>query len=247
MISVPRRVVPEGAHDESLTSRSRRYRIEEELLRACFAEGMTREDILALMNIGEDRLAIIEKRLLANDGQRVITMSAAHRFYIFVLQQEQCARDLDYFVEQTYAAMQNWNSAAKLYGSPAVARKVLGAAPTAQPAILAIKAKSEIFERTLKMGQELGIVQKRAKEIRVSGNINLAACTTEQLRENLQKKLVQFEQLVTDGELPDVYQKMLTSGENGQSVSGGEFESEQVVDAEFTETDTRSMDEDDEG
>lgn len=206
---------------------------------------MTRDDILSVMQIREDQLVTIEKRLLANDGQRNLSLSTAHRYYIYCLQQEQCVRDLEFFVQQSYEAIENWNKAAKIYGSPGVARKILGAAPTNQAAILAIKAKSEILDRTLKTGQDMGIIQKRAKEIRVSGSLNLAALPTDQLRIELQKKLRQFDQLVEEGSLPPTYVKMLEAGRrDGQSVSGGRFEPE-CIDAEFTEseeTDSRSMD-----
>jgi len=237
IIKVPKRQVPLGAKDEKPFDRRKRMRIEEELLRACLAEGMTREDIMAVMDIRDDQLVAIEKRLLANDGQKRLTMSTAHLYYVYCLQQEQCLRDLDFFVDESYQSIANWNKAAKLYGSPGVARKVLGAAPNNQAAILAIKAKSEILDRTIKMGQDMGIIQKRAKEIRVSGDINLAALPTEQLRHVLQKKLSQFDQLVEQGELPKTYINMLEGrvDDGRRSVSGRSDEPESVVDAEFYE------------
>lgn len=241
-IAVPKRQA-ELSGSEDPTNRRKRHRIEEELLRACIAEGMSREDIAAVMQLRDDQIATIEKRLLSNDGQRQLTLSTAHRYYIYCLQQEQCVRDLDYFVEASYQAIDAWNKAAKLYGSPGVARKVLGAAPSNQGAILAIKAKSEILDRTIKMGQDMGIIQKRAKEVRVSGQLNLAALPTEQLKKTLQKKLNQFEELVGKGKLPKQYIKML-EGKNdvGEgSISGRSDEPESIVDAEFTETDIRSV------
>ena len=222
--------VPEDfSYSSRPAERKRKYRIEEELLRACIAEGMSREDILNLMDLREDELAKIEKRLLANDGQRALTLASAHRYYIYCLQQEQCIRDLDFFVEASYQSIKNWNDAAAEYKNPALARKALGTIPSNQGAILAIKAKSEILDRTIKMGQDMGIIQKRAKEVRVSGQLNLAALPTEKLRVVLEKKLNQFDELVSKGSLPKTYINMLEgkkddereyiSGESEQSES----------------------------
>lgn len=218
--------------------RKTRQRIEEELLRACIAEGMNREEIMIVMGLRDDQVSVIEKRLLANDGQKQLAMTTAHRYYVYCLQQEQCIRDLDYFVEETYQSIKNWNKAAKLYGSPGVARKILGSAPSTQAAVIAIKAKSEIFERTIKTGQDMGVIQKRAKEIRVSGQVNLAALPTEQLRKTLQKKLSQFEELVDKGTLPKMYVKMLEQGNDGRE---SVFE-RPVLDGEFEEVRVRPMD-----
>lgn len=239
-IKIPKRKVKQGRKDENVADRNKRQRIEEELLRACFAEGMHRDDILRLLDITEFQLAAIEKRLLANDGQRHLSMTAAHRYYLYMLQQEQCVRDLDGFIQEAYDSIHNWNKAAKLYGSPGAARKVLGAAPSNQSAILAIKAKSEILDRSIKMGQDMGIIQKRAKEVRVSGQLNLAALPTEQLKKELGKKLDQFQELVGKGSIPDTYKRMLEKA-NGRLLPGRSDESESVVDAEYEE-DSRSMD-----
>lgn len=226
--------VPEKqSSNERPIIRKTRHRIEEELLRACFSEGMTREEIMVLMGLNDSQVATVEKRLLANDGQKRLAMTTAHRYYVYCLQQEQCIRDLDYFVEQTYRAIKNWNDAAKAYGTPGVARKVLGNAPSQQAAVIAIKAKSDIFDRTIKIGQDMGVIQKRAKEVRVSGQVNLAALPTEQLRKTLQKKLSQFEELVGKGTLPKMYIKMLEQGNDGrESVFEQSDRSQSYIDGE---------------
>lgn len=227
---------PRTPEDTRPIIRKTRQRIEEELLRACIAEGMNREEIMVVMNLREDQIAIIEKRLLANDGQKQLAMTTAHRYYVYTLQQEQCLRDLDYFVEETYRSIKNWNNAARLYGSPGVARKILGTAPSPQAAVIAIKAKSEILDRTIKTGQDMGVIQKRAKEVRVSGQLNLAALPTEQLRKTLQKKLSQFDELVAKGTLPKMYINMLEQGNDGrESVFERREGPQPILDGEFEE------------
>jgi len=222
--------------------RKAKHRIEEEMLRACLSEGMTREDIMVVMSLNESQVATIEKRLLANDGQKRLAMTTAHRYYVYCLQQEQCIRDLDYFVDETYRAIRNWNDAAKIYGSPGVARKILGNVPSTQSAVIAIKAKSDILERTIKTGQDMGVIQKRAKEVRLSGQINLAALPTEQLRKTLQKKMNQFEELVGKGTIPKMYIKMLEQGNDGrESVFEQSDRSESIIDGEYEDV-VRPMD-----
>lgn len=195
--------------EHRVADRNARYRIEEEMLRACVSEGMSREQIMDHMEINNSQLTTIEKRLLANDGQRTLSMSTAQRYYQYFLKQEQCVRDLDYFVELTCDAVNKWKDAAEKLGSFDIARKTIGAMPSIQGAVIAVKAKSDIYDRTIKMGQELGIIAKRAKEIRVSGQLNLAALPTEQLKKVLEKKLDQFDKLVSEGKLPENYIKML--------------------------------------
>lgn len=197
-----------GGEGESKGEMTSRWRTEEELLRACVAEGMTRAQQKRLLDVRTDKeLAVIEKRLLANEGQLVTNQSTAHRYFTYLLQQEQCGRDLEYVLSMIMAEMEAWNEAFgnRLDGDD----EKMPPRPSAQSAIMAIKAKSELLDRTIKMGQDMGIIEKRAKELRVSGNLNLAALPTEELRTVLDKKLKDFERLVGVGKLPTVYEKMM--------------------------------------
>jgi hypothetical protein len=201
--------------EESKLDTKRRWRMEEELLRACISEGMSRSQIRKTIGVRETELCQIEKRLLANEGQPFINQSTAHRFYTYTLQQEQCVRDLEHVLSIIMSEMDLWATAYKKKvesgddeddeeGSGRLPPK-----PSSQAAVMAIKAKSELFDRTIKMGQELGLIEKRAKELRVSGNLNLAALPTEELRIVLSKKLKEFEKLVGEGKLPTVYERMI--------------------------------------
>ena len=188
------------------------------MLRACMAESLPRPQIKKLLGVTEKGLGIIEKRLLANDGQLMLNMSSAYRFYTYVLQQEQCARDLDFIQRILMNEIKLYHDEYKrrlegdvpcddegnMLEAPDLPPK-----PSPQAAIMAIKAKSEILDRTIKTGQELGIIDKRAKEVRVSGSVNLAAMPTEELKVALQERLDEFQNLVGSGELPTVYQRMI--------------------------------------
>jgi hypothetical protein len=101
---------------------------------------------------------------------------------------------------------------------------------------MAIKAKSDIFDRVIKTGQEMGIIEKRAKEMRVSGQINLAALPTERLKLLLQKRMQAFESLVKTGTLPAAFNKMLPPSTG--VIDDDESEPESVMDSEFVEADS---------
>jgi hypothetical protein len=202
--------------DEKRSETKSRWRAEEELLRACISEGMTRTNMKQVMSMNERELAEVERRLLANEGQPFINQSTAHRYFTYALQQEQSLRDLEFLLDNIMQEVQLWHEAYEAKVKSKVTDEDLDdessklpPKPSMQAAIMAIKAKSDIFERTIKMGQDLGLIEKRAKEMRVSGNLNLAALPTEELRTVLNKKLKEFEKLVDEGSLPTVYKKMI--------------------------------------
>ena len=70
--------------ESKATSQIQLHRAQEELLRSCLSEGMSREEIYELMNIKDNQYYEIEKRLLANDAQPHLAMSTAHRYYYIV-------------------------------------------------------------------------------------------------------------------------------------------------------------------
>lgn len=209
--------------------------IEEEIFKAGLAEGLSRVQIAQMLSLTTAQLAPIEKRVLTEDGQRFLTKATAYRYYEYALKQEQCIRDLDYFVQVIYEESEEY---AKVYKDICQGKVdedyKLPSKPSIQAAIMAIKAKSDIHDKTIKMGQELGIVEKRAKEIRVSGNLNLAALPTEQIRLVLSKKMKQMDNLVSKGEVPSVFDSILRSRNAGR-LSARSEQPEHCMDAEFEE------------
>lgn len=223
-------------------SKKARKTIEEEIFKACIAEGMSREQIAKTLGIHVSNLASIEKRILTGDGQRYISKSTAYRYYEYALQQEQNIRDLDYFVDMIYEDAERYRRGCRLLEESEYDEDIkVPPKPSVQAAVLAIKAKSDIHDRTIRMGQELGIVEKRAKEIRVSGNVNLAALDTEELRVMLSKKLKAMDALVQKGEVPSVFNNILRS-RNAKRLESRSDEPEHYVDAEYTEEVPRSVD-----
>lgn len=204
--SRPYMVFPEKVDNESKTDQARRFKMEEEFLRACLSQGLTRSEILQVMGVKNGTLTVIEKRLLASDAQRFTAMSTAHRYYLYCLQQEQCARDLDSLYQILINEFKDWrNNPINVFGKP-------NPRPSPQSIVMAVRTKSDILDRVLKTGQEMGIIQKRVKEIRVEGDLNLSAMPTAKLKAMMEQRLNDFKNLVDAGKLPRVYQKMLKEG-----------------------------------
>lgn len=216
-IIIPPREYKKNTSEETMSSMTRRHKVEEELLRACISENMSREQCMKTLELTESGLQVVEKRLFANDGTRFTSKSTALRYYEYVLNQEQCLRDLDHIVEVIDRDMKDWQEGyedvkdkmAALPVGRGELMKQLPPRPSLQVAVMAIKAKSSIHGETIKMGQDLGIIEKRAKEVRVSGNINLGAMPTEKLRVMLDDKMTEMQALVQRGKLPPVFQKMM--------------------------------------
>lgn len=201
-------VTVKGA-EESVASRNRRWRIEEELVRCCIAESMSREQIISMLQTDETGLATIDRRLMATDGIRNHNKSTAQKYYEYTLQQEQCARDLTHISELVLNEADEYRRRYNDYLNDSEGTAKLPPKPALQAAVIAIKARSDIFERSIKLGQDMGLIEKRAKEIRVSGNVNLAALDTEALKDLLSKKLDDMQALVATGKLPKTYRNML--------------------------------------
>jgi len=234
--------VPIRFKGETTSLAQRRWRVEEAMLRACVAEGMSRDQIKDTMNLNDHSLGIIEKRLLANDGQLVNNQSTSHKFYIYTLQQEQCARDLEYVLQLIIGDMENWNSAmSKLARNEDFDPRDMPSKPSPQAAVMAIRAKSEIYDKTIKTGQEMGIIEKRARELRLSGNLNLSALSTEELKNTLDKKLKDFHGLVGNGKLPAVYQRLINSRNEPHAAAKRRGNDGSNLESEFKENTIRSM------
>ena len=195
--------------------RDKRLRRIEAYFRLCIAEGLSRDEIMARMGWSDAEYDRIERRVLETDAARFTAMGTAHRYYVYMLQQEQCAHELDVLLDE----MRKQDSA------PATAM------------VAAVKAKSKIFDNTIRMGQELGVIAKRAKEIRVVGQVNLATMSNDELAKMYDEMLGKFAAMVEPNRsLPSHYQKMLeTSYEDKTSDQTGdgeeqaeEFESEEV-------------------
>lgn len=260
-------VVPKKTKDETREQEQRREMLEEYLLRACMAEGMSRDEICYQLEMTPSELGSVEVRLQSFDLQREIVKTVPQRYYEYALKQEQCVRDLDGVVDFVRDEITEYMEERRRYkedrarydgyvrqyeedcrkmrevfetevdeegnflhsitelhkAMPPMPKppQLPHSTPPISVAAMAIKAKSTIFEQTIKTGQELGIIPKRAKEIRVSGSINLAAMPTDALKSLLEKRLSSMQQLVTVGTIPQTYLKKMEQLDNGTTGSPG--------------------------
>ena len=186
----------------------------------CIAEGLTRDEIMVRMRLTDVEFDKIERRVLETDAARFTAMGTAHRYYMYSLRQEQCAHELDRLIEEN--------------------RGNDGFSSTAM--VAAIKAKSQIIENTMKMGQELGIIAKRSREIRVVGQVNLATMSNDELHAMYEDMLGKFAGMVdSHRQLPGHFQKMLdapyedttrdSTEDEADEEEAGQFESEENRDA----------------
>ena len=177
-------------------------------LRAFVAEGMSRAEVKRRLGINDKTYDRIEVLMMETDGLKLANMGTAQRYLEFVLRQEQCIRDLDMIIR---------NHATR--------------DPRTSGVVGAIKAKSQVLKDVLTVGQELGIISKRAKELRVLGDINLALLPTDEIQQLLFTRLTHFRDTVSEGpKLPSAYAQILDKS----SISEDD---EEIIDADFDEAD----------
>jgi len=188
--------------------RERWYKSAVTYLRVFIAEGLSREEIRLRLNIDDVTYDVLETRLVERDGAKFTSMGTAHRYYYYMLRMEQCARELDDFIQ---LHMEEDSRKSGVVG--------------------AIKAKAQIFKDTMVMGQELGIVNKRAKELRVLGELNLNVLPTDELKSLYDEKLSEFKSIVQGTKsLPNAYSQILKN-----ATDDANEEADEIIDAEFQE------------
>lgn len=204
--------IPEGetfSHEKNANRIKREETIDKYVMifKAALDEGMDKREIKKLLGLRDDLFDKIEKIVINEDGQTEIVKATPYRFYEYIRRQEKCVRDLEYFTNKVDDEISMYHRMYELYLKGEIDKPPTK--PNTSAAIMAIKARSDILDKMIKTGQDLGIIEKRAKEIRVSGNLNLAALPTEELKSLLSKKMKELNLLVEEEKLPSVYQKML--------------------------------------
>jgi len=189
--------------------RKKWYRSAVTYLRAFIAEGLSREEIKSRLGIDDSIFDQVEARLLEHDGSKFAEMGTAHRYYYYMLRMEQCSRELDDFINSH-----------------------MSADPKTSGVVGAIKAKAQIYKDVMTMGQDLGIVKKRARDIRVLGELNLTVMPTDELRDLFRERMQWFEDTIQEVKrLPDGYSNILKNA----TVNAYE-EADAIIDAEFSES-----------
>ena len=192
--------------------RARWIRRAQVYMRAFLAEGLSREDIKDRLGINDKVYDEIELNLLESEGAKFTNMGTAHRYYIYMLRMEQLVRELDQFT-----------------------RLHMDDDPRKSGVVGAIKAKANIYDNLMKMGQELGIIAKRARELRVLGEINLVALPNEEIRQLYEERMAWFDSVMRGTpELPPAYRNILQSAVEGRHAKSEES-TEEPIEAEWEE------------
>jgi len=192
----------------SNAERNRWYKYAVIYMRAFISEGLSREEIKDRLGIGDDIYDAVETRLVEHDGAKYTSMGTAHRFYYFSLRMEQCIRELEDYV--------------KLH---------MGDDPKKSGVVGAIKAKAQIHKDVMTMGQDLGIISKRAKEVRMLGEVNLNMMPTDELRELFEEQMQRFNHIVQGTpQLAEGYSQILEN-----ATRDAYAEADEIIDAEYSE------------
>ena len=155
-------------------------------MRAFLAEGLSQDEIKERLGVTDYIYDRVEQYLFDTEATKVSNFGSSRHYYLYLLRMEYAARQLDRYIEK------HMDDA------------------TGAGVVSAIKAKAGLYGDVIKMGQDLGIVSKRAKELRMYGNINLATLDTDELQELMLSKMKSFADLVSPkAALPDAYNTML--------------------------------------
>jgi hypothetical protein len=184
-------------------------------MRAFIAEGLSREEIKERLGVDDKMYDEVEMLLLETEGAKFTNMGTAHRYFHYMLRTEQFVRELDQFT-----------------------RLHMEDDPRKSGVVGAIKAKAQLTENMMKMGQELGIISKRAKEVRVLGEINLVALPNEEIQQLYEERMSWFQNVMQGTPaLPSAYSNILKRAVEGSHVED-EGTEEEVIEAEFEERDS---------
>lgn len=66
--------------------------------------------------------------------------------------------------------------------------------------VAAIKARSDVLDRIVRMGQELGVIKRAAREVRVDGHIDFKSMSVKELRIHLEREVSEVRELLTPSE-----------------------------------------------
>jgi len=141
--------------------------------RACRALLWTREQILEETGWSRQWLASVER--LAREEDSVLLEKGADPVEIFT----------EYREAQLLAARE-LEDLAQIFRSSKQFSALVGA----------VKARSEILDKIIKTGQELGLIRRAAKEIRVRGKVNYETKTIKELRLLLRGEFEEMQRLI---------------------------------------------------
>lgn len=138
------------------------------------SEGKSDEEIRAELEISEDQLAGLRERMNSQIGERLKRRAPEQVYLEYVIHQRSCMALLD----------------------EAIGRFRLDRAASGS-IVQAIRARSDIYDKTIKFGQELGLVKKMPDEKRIIGGILVTQLSDDQLRNAIADQVTAMQKMVS--------------------------------------------------
>jgi hypothetical protein len=107
-------------------------------LRTCLTEGLEDVEIMERMNLEWEEVVDLKRRFLDHEAETLRSRSTEQAYVRYALEQRQCVTDLEKVIKE---CSEKKNATAR---------------------VAAIRAKSDILDRTAKMGLELGLLKRVA-------------------------------------------------------------------------------------
>lgn len=169
-----KRIAQDGPPELAENQRINKYRRAAIQYRACVALNYSRDEVLEQTGWSLQWLMTIEEYVEKEDRETFEKRDPRLVFADYRQRQLQCARELEDLTEvyrrsKQFSAMVN-----------------------------AIKARSDILDKILKTGQDLGIIEKKAKKLEVSGglNVDVSTHTVEELRVHIAAEMREMSDLL---------------------------------------------------
>lgn len=176
-----KRIARHGLPEFAENARINKYRQAAAQYRACVALVLSREEILQETGWSLQWLMTIENYVEKEDKELYERKDPRLVFAEYRQRQLQCARELEDLTEiyrrsKQYSAMVN-----------------------------AVKARSDIIDRIFKTGQDLGIIEKKAKKIEIDGKVGLdvTSLSVEELRVHVSTEVRELADLLNLPPAPD--------------------------------------------
>lgn len=156
---------------ESGAQRRNRKRVAE--LLAKLAEGMTDDVARAELDVSPARYERLKQEVLALEGERLRTTPTEHTYIQYCLAQMGCIKDLTDLLAE--AKKQNNSNAG----------------------VGAIRARSDIYDKLIKTGQEFGILEKKPEEKRIVAGVIVAQLSNDQLKQAITSAIGSLNDMVS--------------------------------------------------
>lgn len=158
--------------------RERELKKKTAMLMAAYAEGSSDEEAQALLGVSPAKFIKIKKALYDQEAERLASTPTEHVYAQYVMNQIRCVKDLD----ELYKACKDQKNSNAGVG--------------------AIRARSDIFDKIIKTGQEFGILERKPEEKRIIAGVMVAQLSNDQLRQAITSSIGQLNEMVaTFGDL----------------------------------------------